>query len=29
MHPFHLKAEHRQDETPGMRTWLVVADSLF
>lgn len=29
MHLFHLKAEPRQDEAGGMRTWLVVADSLF
>lgn len=29
MHLFHLNAEHAQDEPGSMRTWLVVADSLF
>lgn len=29
MNLFHVEAEHAQDEKAGVRTWLVLADSLF
>lgn len=29
MNVFHIEAEREQDETAGVRTWLVVAGNLF